>query len=164
MTEPDGRSDPAAARVDAGARLIKASPQAIYRAYLDPAAVARWRPPAGMSAVVHAFDARAGGGYRMSFVHDGADAAGRGKTTDRADVFEGRFVDLVPDRRIVERVVFESADPAFAGAMTVTTTLTPAAGGTLVAIACTGVPLGIAPADHRAGIASSLANLAAFAE
>ena len=121
-----------------------------------------WRPPAGMRAEVYAFDAREGGGYRMAFVYE--DASVRGKTGENADVFEGRFVELVPKVRIVERVVFRSDDPAFAGAMTVTTTLTPVPGGTEVGIVCENVPAGIRAEDHQVGMASTLANLAAFVE
>lgn len=146
-----------------GFRLIKAPAELIYQAHLDPAAVAVWRPPEGMSAVIHQFDGREGGGYRMAFRYDHAGAA-HGKTTEQEDVFSGRFVELVPGRRIVEAVRFDSADAAFAGTMQVVTTLTPEAGGTRVAVRCLDVPPGISQADHEAGIASSLENLAAYAE
>jgi len=150
------------ARTDAASRLIKALAETIYAAHLDPKAVATWRPPHGMRAEVYTFDVREGGGYRMAFVHE--DASVRGKTADNADVFEGAFVKLVPNERIVERVVFQSDDPAFAGAMTITTTLTPVTGGTDVAIVCENVPEGISAQDHQVGMTSTLANLAAFVE
>ena len=73
-------------------------------------------------------------------------------------------MELVPGRRIVEAVRFDSADAAFAGTMQVVTTLTPDAEGTRVAVSCLDVPPGISQADHEAGIASSLENLAAYAE
>jgi len=149
------------ARVDRASRLIKAPPPAIYRAYLDPDAIAAWRPPEGMTAEIYAFEPREGGLYRMAFVYLGD---GLGKTSEKADVFEGRFVELIPGRRIVERVAFESDDAAFAGAMTITTTLTPTGGGTRVDVAIADVPPGISPEDHQAGMDSSLANLAAFVE
>lgn len=97
----------------------------------------------------------------MAFIYLGE---GRGKTTDKADVFDGRFVELIPNRRIVEQVEFNSADPRFAGVMTITTTLSPVADGTEVSVAATDVPPGISPEDHRMGMESSLANLAAFVE
>jgi uncharacterized protein YndB with AHSA1/START domain len=87
-----------------------------------------------------------------------------GKTSANADVFEGQFVELVPGQRIVERVVFESDDPAYAGAMTVTTTLSAVTEGTRVDIACSNIPDGISAADHAEGMASTLANLADFVE
>lgn len=149
-------------RTDSGSRLIKALPETIYRALIDPQAVARWRPPQGMRAEVLAFDPREGGIFRMAFIYE--DAGSHGKTTDDADVFEGRFVELVPDRRVVEVVEFESDDPVFAGAMRIVTTLQPVEGGTRVTVSCEDVPPGIGEDDHKEGIASSLENLAAFME
>ncbi len=148
-------------RIDRASKVIRAPARAIYQAFLTPEAVAAWRPPEGMTAEIHAFEPREGGVYRMAFVYLGE---GQGKTTAKADVFEGRFVELVPDRRIVERVMFESTDPRFAGAMTITTTLMPVMDGTEVSVAAEDVPPGISPEDHQAGMDSSLANLAAFVE
>jgi uncharacterized protein YndB with AHSA1/START domain len=155
---------PAQPRTDTGSRVIKASPRDLYRAMLDRQAVAAWRPPQGMTAEIYAFEPWEGGTYRMAFVYAGADHAVRGKTSEHADVFSGRFMELVPDARIVERVEFESDDPAFAGAMTVTTSLAPVPGGTRVTIVCENVPPGVRPSDHQAGMASTLQNLAAFTE
>jgi uncharacterized protein YndB with AHSA1/START domain len=151
-------------RVDQASRVIIATPRAIYRAFLDPEAVTSWRPPEGMSARIFAFDPRVGGAYRMAFIYDDISDGARGKTSASEDVVTGRFVDLVPDERIVEDVEFESADPAFAGTMRVTTTLTPVAYGTKVAFCCEHVPPGISPEDHQLGMASTLKNLAAFIE
>jgi len=145
-------------------RTIRASPQAIYQAFLNPEAVASWRPPEGMKAQIYAFDPREGGAFRMSFEYLGADHAVRGKTSEHADIFHGRFLKLVPDERIVEQVEFESDDPAFAGTMTLTTTLTAVPGGTNVTIRCENAPKGIRPSDHETGIRSTLENLAAFTE
>ncbi|WP_018425914.1 SRPBCC family protein [Hoeflea sp. 108] len=149
-------------RTDTGSRLIKASAETIYRALVDPEAVASWRPPQGMRAEILAFEPLEGGTFRMAFIYE--DAGSHGKTSDNADVFEGRFVELVPDRRVVEVIEFESDDPAFAGAMRIVTTLEPVAGDTRVTVSCEDVPPGISEDDHREGIASSLANLAAFTE
>ncbi|MCX8571683.1 SRPBCC family protein [Aminobacter sp. MET-1] len=149
-------------RTDTGSRLIKASAETIYRALVDPEAVTSWRPPQGMRAEILAFEPREGGTFRMAFIYE--DAGSHGKTSDNADVFEGRFVELVPNRRVVEVIEFESDDPAFAGAMRIVTTLEPVAGDTWVTVSCEDVPPGISEDDHREGIASSLANLAAFTE
>lgn len=151
-------------RTDTASRIIKASPQTIYRAFLDPAAIASWRPPEGMTAEVRAFDAREGGVFRMAFVYTGADHTVRGKTSEHADVFEGRFVQLVPNDRIVELVAFETDDPAFADPMKITTTFTAVAGGTEVTIRCDDVPSAIQASDHQLGMASTLQKLAAFTE
>ncbi|AWC20786.1 MULTISPECIES: SRPBCC family protein [Aminobacter] len=149
-------------RTDTGSRIIKAPPAAIYRALVDPEAVASWRPPKGMRAEILAFEPREGGAFRMTFIYE--DGGGHGKTTDSADVFEGRFVELVPNRHVVEVIAFESDDPAFAGTMRIVTTLEPVEGGTNVTVRCEDVPPGIGEDDHREGIASSLENLAAFTE
>jgi len=151
-------------RTDTASRLIKATPQAIYRALLDPNAIAAWRPPAGMTAEVYRFEAREGGAFRMAFVYGDAAHGVRGKTSEHADVFAGRFEQLVPDRRVVERITFESPDPAFAEPMVVTTDLSPVEAGTEVTVTIDNVPDAITAADHQAGIASSLANLAAHVE
>jgi uncharacterized protein YndB with AHSA1/START domain len=79
-------------------------------------------------------------------------------------VVRGRFLELVPNECLVELVEFESDDPAFAGAMTITTTLAPVSGGTEVTVLCENVPSGIRPSDHQAGLTSTLKNLAAFTE
>jgi uncharacterized protein YndB with AHSA1/START domain len=150
-------------RVDEGARVVRASPEALYRAHVDPEALAAWRAPEGMRGEVYAFDPRPGGVYRMALVYETAEA-GQGKTTEDADVFEGRFVELIPNARIVEAVRFTSDDPAFAGEMRMTTTFTPVPGGTEVRVRAEDVPPGISADDHAVGIASSLANLAAYVE
>lgn len=159
MTEASGGR-----RTDIASLIIRASPQALYRALLDPVAIATWRPPQGMSMAIQAFDAREGGRFRMALTYAEAGHAAPGKTSAHVDVVEGRFRELIPDRRVVEVVEFESDDPAFAGAMTITTTLTTVPDGTEVTIRCGDVPPGISAADHAAGMASTLANLAAFAE
>ncbi len=99
----------------------------------------------------------------MAFLYE-ADEDVSGKTSDHEDAFDGRFAELVPHERIVEEVVFQSADPAFQGLMTITTTLTPGPGGTEVAIVCSNVPSGISESDHQQGMASTLKNLADFTE
>lgn len=108
------------------------------------------------------FDARPGGSYRLVLTYDDGD--GSGKTTGDADVVGARFIDLQPGIRVVQAVDFESDDPAFAGTMTMTWWLVPVEGATLVAITAEDVPDGIAAEDHTAGMASSLANLAAHLE
>lgn len=151
-------------RTDSGSRLIKADPSTIYRALTTPEGLAAWRAPKGMTGEVYQFEARAGGMYRMALRYEKPGKNIRGKTSADADVFEGRFLELVPDQRVVEVVEFDSGDPAFAGAMTITTSLTPVEGGTTVTIVIENVPEGISAEDHQAGIASSLENLAAYTE
>jgi uncharacterized protein YndB with AHSA1/START domain len=157
-------ADLSGSRVDSGSRLIKAPPQVIYQAFVDPKAVASWLPPKGMKARIDAYEPHAGGRYRMALAYDEPDHSAPGKTSAHTDVVRGRFLELVPNERIVQSVEFESDDPAFAGAMKMTWTLTAVSGGTEVSIRCENVPDGIRPEDHEAGFKSTLENLAAFTE
>ncbi len=100
----------------------------MYRALVDPGAIAPWKVPTGMTNRVHAFDAREGGRFRISLTYDAP--TGVGKTTAHTDTYHGRFVKLVPDEQVVEVVEFETTDPALRGEMTITTTLTDVDGGT----------------------------------
>ncbi|VXB50247.1 SRPBCC family protein [Aeromicrobium sp. 9AM] len=150
-------------RTDTAKRTIQASAEVLYRALTDPEVRLRWLPPAGMSARMERYDLRVGGGYRMVLTYD-EPAADTGKSTADSDVVEATFVELVDGERVVEATEFESADPAFAGTMTMTWQLTPLVSGTEVSIAASGVPTGISPIDHATGMQSSLANLAAYVE
>jgi len=145
-------------------RFIKAPRRAIYQAFLDPEALVSWLPPEAMKGRVYEFDAREGGAYRMSLTYLKSDHSPRGKTSEHTDVVRGRFLDLIPDERIVQRGEFESDDPAFAGAMTITWTLADVPGGTEVSVLCENVPPSVRPSDHETGLRSTLENLAAFTE
>ena len=151
-------------RIDAASRVIYAPPHRIYQAYLDPNALAVWLPPKGMTARIDAYDPQEGGSYQVVLTHDHRDHSTRGKTSEDSDVVRGRFVELIPNQRIVQTVVFDSSDPAFAGEMRMMWTLTPVPGGTNVRIRCENVPAGIRHEDHEAGLSSTLENLAAFTE
>ncbi len=151
-------------RTHSASRLIRAAPDTIYRAFMNPEAMAVWRPPEGMRATIFEFEPREGGVFRMALEYESEDHDLPGKSSEHADIVQGRFGALVPGRRIVERVEFDSDDPAFAGTMTVTTTLEPVAGATEVTIRCDDVPMGISESDHQAGMASSLEKLARFTE
>jgi uncharacterized protein YndB with AHSA1/START domain len=152
-----------AGRTDTASRIIRATPEAIYEAFVDPEAQARWLPPSGMTGKFDAFDPRPGGDYRLTLTYTGAHA-GAGKSADDADRVAGRFVELVPGERIVQTADFESDDPAFAGTMTMIWSLHSVPGGTEVTIEAFDVPPGISAEDHAQGMASTLANLAAFLE
>jgi uncharacterized protein YndB with AHSA1/START domain len=144
-------------------RIIAAPCKAIYCALTDPEALARWRVPDGMTAKMHEFDARPGGRYRMSLTYTDAKGA-PGKTTADTDTFEGRFVELVPDEKIVEAIVFEADDAKFAGEMIQTSSLADAEGGTLVTILHENLPAGVRPEDNELGTTMALAKLAALVE
>lgn len=147
-------------RIDAASRIITAPRSVIYRALTDPEALTRWLPPDGMTGRFERFELKPGGTYRMILTYRDASGA-PGKSAADADVVEGRFISMIPDECIVQAGTFESDDPAFAGTMTMTWRLEDTADGTRVTITAENVPAGISKEDHDAGLASSLANLAA---
>ena len=143
-------------------RVIRAPRERVYDALVDPAAVARWRFPAGMTCEVHEFDAREGGALRVSLTYDAPDRAG--KTEGRTDTYRGRFVTLVPGELVVEADEFETDDPALRGEMVITIRLSDAPGGTELAAVHEGLPDAVSPADNEAGWRESLTRLAALVE
>ena len=146
-------------RTDSASRVIDASPERIYDAFVDPEALCRWLPPSGMSAVFEHFEARAGGTYRLVLTY-GDPSVSAGKATPDSDVIEARFVELCPGERVTQEVDFESDDLAFTGTMTMTWEIAPVGSGARVTFTATNVPDGITAADHAVGLASSLSNLA----
>ena len=150
-------------RTDTGWRVIAAPPERVFAALVDPEALATWLPPDGMRARFERFDARPGGSYRMVLTYEDATAA-EGKASADSDIVEARFVEISPGVRVVQAVDFVADDPAYAGTMTMTWELTAVDGGTRVEIRAEDVPAGISAEDHAAGLASSLANLAAYLE
>lgn len=145
-------------------RVIRASPGAIYRAFLEPDALATWLPPDSMTGIVHSFDAREGGSFSLSLIYPDDHTETRGKTDAKTDTVNGRFVELVPDRKVVWKTRFDSPDPEFAGEMTLTVTLVPDGKDTKVTLRCDDIPSGIRPADNETGSRSSLEKLAKFLE
>lgn len=115
-----------------------------------------------MSSVVHEFDAREGGRFRVSLSYDAP--TGTGKTTAHTDTYHGHFARLVPNEQVVEVLEFETADPALRGQMTMTTTLVDAAGGTDVEVVHEGIPPGVSAADNELGTRMALDKLAALVE
>jgi uncharacterized protein YndB with AHSA1/START domain len=150
-------------RTDTASRVIAASPERVYAAFIDPEALAAWLPPDGMTATFERFDLRPGGSYRLVLTY--ADASrGTGKASADRDVVEADVVDMVPDERVVQAVHFVSDDPAFAGTMIMTWQLTPVDGATRVDFIADDVPRGISPQDHAVGLSSSLEHLARYVE
>src|SRR3989338_5075332 len=87
-------------------RVLRASPEKVYKAFLDADALAKWMAPHGFTAKVHQMDARVGGGYRMSFTNFG---------TGKSHSFAGKYVELVPHERI--RYTDQFDDPNLPGEM-----------------------------------------------
>lgn len=144
-------------------RNLKAPRASVYRALIDPDAIAHWKFPDDMAIQVHAFEGREGGAFRVSLTYDEPNAVG--KTTAHTDTYRGRFVKLVPDEQVVDVVEFETSDPALRGEMTTAITLTDAPdGGTDLLAVHEGLPPGVSPADNEVGWEMALAKLAALVE
>jgi len=143
-------------------RHVNAPRAKVYSALIDANAIVKWKAPDGMTIQVHEFEGREGGALRISLTYD--TSSGAGKTTTHTDTYHGRFVELVPNERVVEVDEFETTDPALRGEMTITITLTDADGGTDVLGVHDGLPDGVSTTDNEAGWRMALAKLAALVE
>src|SRR5687768_7810142 len=110
-------------------RVLRATPERVYRAFLDADAMAKWLPPNGFTGRVHHLDARVGGTYRMSFTNF---------TNGKSHSFGGEYLELVPNQRIRHTDVFD--DPNLPGEMRVTIDLKKVSVGTDVSIVQEGIP------------------------
>ena len=143
-------------------RVIRASRAAISDACIDPNKLVRWRAPDGMTARLDSLEA--GAGYRMTLTYSDPKSGPGGKTTEDSDSFTATIVEWIPDERLVERIIFETSDPKFCGAMILVTELQDVAEGTEVTITCENLPPGVRPEDNELGCALSLRNLARLVE
>ena len=134
-------------------RVLRAAPEKIYRAFLDPDAKAKWLPPNGFTGKVHHADARVGGKYKMSFTNF---------TTGHSYSFGGQYLELTPHERIRYADRFE--DPNMPGEMQVTITLKKVSCGTELNIVQEGVPEVIPPEACYLGWQESLILLAKLVE
>ncbi len=143
-------------------REIAAPPAAVYRAILDPAAIPRWKVPASMTCVVHEFEAREGGRFRISLTYDSPEPTG--KSSAHTDTYHGRFERLMPGWLVIEVDEFESDDPDLRGEMRITISLSESDGGTHLVAVHDGLPPGVNPADNELGWRESLDRLAELVE
>jgi uncharacterized protein YndB with AHSA1/START domain len=110
-------------------RVLRATPERVYRAFLDPDAMVKWLPPHGFTGKIHEMDARVGGGYRMSFTNF---------STGKSHSFGGKYIELTPNVRI--RYTDQFDDPNLPGEMHVTISLQKVACGTELTVVQEGVP------------------------
>ena len=154
MTQPGRRASTHTSRI------IRAGPDELFAAFIDPVALIDWLPPAEMTGKLQEFDARVGGGYRMSLFYPPDAQSFRGKTSDREDRVTVRFAELVPPSRMVEAINFVTDDPDFRGEMILTVTFVSVPGGTEVTLEFENLPPGLRPEDNDAGARLSLEQLA----
>lgn len=134
-------------------RVLSTTPEKLYRAFLEPDALAKWLPPDGFTCTVHSLEPRVGGRFKMSF---------RNFTTGGSHAFGGDYRELIPNERIVYTDVFD--DPALPGEMRVTVTLRAVSVGTEISIVQEGVPDAIPPEACYLGWQQSLASLTRLTE
>ena len=134
-------------------RVIAAKPEKVYRAFLEPDAVASWLPPYGFLCTVHDLDAKVGGTFRMSF---------RNFTTGNSHSFGGEYIELVPGERLVYTDRFD--DPNLPGEMKVTVELKAVSVGTEMTVVQDGVPDVIPLEACYLGWQDSLRKLAKLVE
>jgi uncharacterized protein YndB with AHSA1/START domain len=115
-------------------RVLRATPERVYRAFLDPDAMAKWLPPHGFTGKVHHLDAKVGGTYKMSFTNF---STGHGHT------FGGEYLELAPNERIRHTDKFE--DPNLPGEMRTTVSLKQVFCGTELNVVQEGIPESIPP-------------------
>ena len=134
-------------------RVLRTTPEKVYRAFLDPDAMAKWLPPYGFTGKVHQMDARVNGTYQMSFTN---------YTTSQAHSFRGMFLELVPHELI--RYTDRFDDPNLPGEIQVTVRLKKVSVGTELSIVQEGVPDVIPAEACYLGWQESLAQLAQLVE
>ncbi len=134
-------------------RVLRASPEKIYRAFIDPDAMAKWLPPHGFTGRVHQADAKVGGTYKMSFTNF---------TTGNSHAFGGKYLEPVPNERL--RYTDKFDDPNLPGEMVTTVTLKKVSCGTELNVTQEGVPAVIPAEMCYLGWQESLAQLAKLVE
>ena len=134
-------------------RVLATKPDKVYRAFIEADAMAKWLPPNGFACTVHHFEAKEGGTFRMSF---------RNFTTAESHFFDGKYVELVPGKRV--RYTDKFDDPNLPGEMQVTVELKPVSVGTEVNIVQEGIPDAIPVEACYLGWQQSLRNLAKLVE
>jgi uncharacterized protein YndB with AHSA1/START domain len=133
--------------------VLRAAPERVYRAFIDPDAMAKWIPPHGFTGRVHQLDARVGGSYRMSFTNF---------STGLSQAFGGEYLELVPHQRLRYTDRFDNA--SLPGEMTTTITLAQVSCGTELNIVQEGIPEAIPTEACYLGWQESLAQLAQLVE
>lgn len=143
-------------------KTIDASPKEIYRALTDPKALIKWQVPGDMTAKMHYYDLKIGGGYEMSLYYPSSFKNAIGKTSAKEDRYVAKFVELIPNKKIVQTTYFITDDPEFKGEMSTEINIEPQTKGTRVTFIFKNLPKGIKPEDNKAGTRSSLKKLSDY--
>lgn len=134
-------------------RVLRTTPERLFRAFTDPEAMSKWLPPHGFTGRVHQIDPRRGGSYKMSFTN---------LTTGHSHSFGGEYLEFVPGERLVHTDRFD--DPNLPGEMRVTVTMNKVSCGTELHVLQEGIPEVIPVEACYLGWQESLALLALLVE
>jgi uncharacterized protein YndB with AHSA1/START domain len=134
-------------------RVLGAKPERVYKAFIDPDAMAKWLPPNGFTGKVHQMDARVGGIYKMSFTNF---------STGKSHSFGGKYLELTPHQRLRYTDIFD--DPNLPGEMITTISLREIFCGTELNVTQEGIPVAIPPEACYLGWQESLILLAKLVE
>ncbi len=134
-------------------RVLRATPERVFRAFIDPEAMAKWLPPNGFTGRVHHLDAKAGGSFRMSFTNF---------ATGQSHAFGGDYLELVPPNRL--RYTSRFDDPNLPGQMTTTVTVAAVSCGSELSVVQEGIPAAIPTEACYLGWQESLALLVKLVE
>lgn len=134
-------------------RILRATPERVYRAFLDPDALVKWLPPNGFTCKVHQLEARVGGTYKMSFTNF---------STGQSHSFGGKYLELIPNERIRHTDSFD--DPGLPGEMHTTISVRQVSVGAELSVVQEGIPEAIPKEACYLGWQESLALLALLIE
>jgi uncharacterized protein YndB with AHSA1/START domain len=143
---------------------IKAPVAAVYHAFASAWALGQWLAPDGMTGKIHSFDFCVGGGYEMSLFYPEDETQFSGKTGNSEDRFTAKFLEIIPNEKIVQVTEFDSDDDSFKGEMKMTVYFEPKGNETLITMLFDGIPSGIKPEDNEEGTRQSLDKLAHYVE
>lgn len=138
-------------RTDILSRHIPANPEQVYAALVDPEALCSWLPPQGWSCRFESFRLDTEDSFRV-FYSEGA--------TQRSEVLEARFLEIIPREKLVLAAEFQSGDPDFADPLQLIWEIAPLAGGSIITLSARHVPAGITAEAQREGMTTALGNLA----
>lgn len=134
-------------------RVLRSTPERVYRAFIDADAMAKWLPPYGFTGKVHSIDAKVGGSYKMSF---------KNFTNGQSHSFGGKYLELVPNQRL--RYTDRFDDPNLSGEMMTTVTIAQVSVGVELNVVQEGIPEAIPAEACYLGWQESLTQLAQLVE
>lgn len=145
-------------------KIINADVATVYKAFTTPTALEQWLVPDTMKGKVHRFDMRIGGGYDMSLYYLESEEGSPGKSSEKEDRYTAKFIDIIPNVKIITSITFHTDEPSLKGEMIQRVTFEPQGKSTKVTFIFKNIPPGIKPEDNEDGTSQSLEKLAKYVE